>query len=890
VIINVDEYFDEVLQHYGTPRHSGRYPWGSGGNDVGQNNRDFLMYVAGLKKQGMTEAEIARGLGLESTTQLRAAKSIARNGQRQAEISMAQKLKDKGMSNVAIGERMGKPESTIRALLAPGQKDKADVLEATSNFIRDQIDQKKYVDIGAGAELGLNISRTKLNTAVAMLEQQGYKRQYVQIEQLGTGKMTTVKVLTKEDVPYSELYRNRGDIQQLTGHSEDGGRSYLGLTKPVDVNSKRIQVIYKEQGGDKADGVIYVRPGVKEFDLGGARYAQVRIAVDGTHYLKGMAMYKDDLPDGVDLAFNTNKSDSGNKLDAMKPLKRDKDGNVDVDNPFGAVISRQTGAMNIVNEEGNWSEWSKTISSQMLSKQSPSLAKTQLDMTYQQRRDDLDEILRLNNPAVKQKLLDSYADDADAASIHLKAAGFKNQATHVILPIPSMKETEVYAPNYDNGESVVLIRFPHGGKFEIPELKVNNRQPDARKLLGSNARDAIGINHKVAEKLSGADFDGDTVLVIPNRGGKIQAQKSLAGLKDFDPKREYPFYEGMNVMDARQKQVQMGVVSNLITDMTIRGANPNELARAVRHSMVVIDAEKHKLDHKRSYSDNGIAQLKQKYQFDPAKGKAGGASTLLSRANSDIRVADRKARYSKEGGPIDKATGKKVFVPTGEMIVDRHGKTVPKTIISKKLAETDDAHTLSSGTKIEEIYADHSNRLKALANEARRVSVNTQHLPHSPSAKTAYANEVATLNAKLNTALRNAPLERQAQILANAVVAAKRRAYPDMDPSEIKKLKSQALIEARLRTGAKKERVEITPSEWDAIQAGAIRTSRVSDILTHANLEDVKKLATPKTEVKMTSTKKARATAMLASGYTQAEVAQALGVSLTTLKKGLSDG
>lgn len=885
MIIDVDEY----IQHYGTPRHSGRYPWGSGGDDVGQRNRDFLNYVAGLKKQGMTESEIAKGLGLESTTQLRAAKSIARNAQKQADISMAQRLKDKGMSNVAIGERMKKPESTIRALLAPGEKDKADVLEATSNFIRDQVDQKKYVDIGAGAELGLNISRTKLNTAVAMLEQQGYKRQYVQIEQLGTGNKTTVKVLTRDDVPYSELYKNRGEIQQLTGHSEDGGRSYLGLSKPVNVSSKRVNVIYKEQGGDQADGVIYVRPGVKEFDLGGARYAQVRIAVDGTHYLKGMAMYKDDLPDGVDLAFNTNKSDTGNKLDAMKPLKRDKDGNIDVDNPFGAVISRQTGAMNIVNEEGNWSEWSKTISSQMLSKQSPSLAKGQLDMTYQQKRDELDEILRLTNPAVKQKLLDSYSDDADSAAVHLKAAGFRNQATHVILPIPSMKETEIYAPNYDNGESVVLVRFPHGGKFEIPELKVNNRQPEARKLIGTDAKDAVGINHKVAEKLSGADFDGDTVLVIPNKGGKIQTQRALAGLKDFDAKREYAAYEGMPKMSPRTKQVEMGVVSNLITDMTIRGANPNELARAVRHSMVVIDAEKHNLDYKRSYQENGIAQLKQKYQFDPAKGRAGGASTLLSRAGSEQRVLARKPRYSKEGGPIDKLTGEKVYVPTGEMIVDRNGKTVPRQIISTKLAEAKDAHTLSSGTKIEEIYADHSNKLKALANEARRVSVNTKHLPHSPSAKTAYAAEVASLNAKLNTALRNAPLERQAQILGNAVVAAKRRAYPDMEPAEIKKLKSQALIEMRARTGAKKERIVITPSEWDAIQAGAIRTSRVADILTHADLDQVKKLATPKVEVKMTSTKKARASAMLASGYTQAEVAQALGVSLTTLKRGLSE-
>jgi transposase len=878
VIIDVDDY----IAHYGTPRHSGRYPWGSGKEDDPRNNQHFLDYVAGLKRKGMTESEIATGLGL-STTQLRAAKSVAKNGQKQADISMAQKLKDKGLSNVAIGERMGKPESTIRLLLRPGEKDKVDVLEATGNMLKDEIAKKKYIDIGSGAEFYTSVSRTKLNTAIAMLEQQGYTRHYVKIEQLGTGKFTTVKVLAAPNTSYSEVYRNRDKIAQIQSHSEDGGRSYLGLKPPTSVSSKRVGILYKEDGGDTADGVMYIRPGTKGLDLGGARYAQVRIAVDGTHYLKGMAMYKDDLPEGVDILFNTNKGKDTPKMDVLKPLKRDKDGNIDPDNPFGAVISRQAGHLNIVNEEGNWGEWSKSVSSQMLSKQSPLLAKGQLDMTYQQQRDELDDILKLTNPAVKKKLLESYSDSADAAAVHLKAAAFRNQASHVILPVNSLKDNEIFAPNYENGESVVLIRYPHGGKFEIPELKVNNRHAESRKLIGPNAKDAVGINAKVAERLSGADFDGDTVLVIPNKHGRIQTQKALEGLKDFDPKRSYPYYEGMEVMTAGNKQTQMGVVSNLITDMTIRGANPSELARAVRHSMVVIDAEKHKLDYRRSYDENGIKALKQKYQYDPKTNKSGGASTLLSRATSEQRVLDRKPRYSKEGGPIDKVTGEKVYVNTGATRFDG----TPVTFKSTKLAETKDAHSLSSGTKIEEIYADHSNRLKSLANEARLASVHTENRPHSPSAKAAYAKQVASLNRKLETALRNAPRERQAQILGNATVAAKRRAYPDMDPAEIKKIKSQALTEARIRTGAKKDRIVIEPDEWDAIQAGAFRTSRVSDILTHADLDVVKQLATPKTQVMMTSVKQNRARAMLDSGYTQAEVAQALGVSLTTLKRGL---
>jgi len=874
VIIDVNDY----IAHYGTPRHSGRYPWGSGGDDVGQRNRDFLNYVADLKRQGMTEAEIARGIGLDSTTKLRAAKSIAKNAQKQADIFQAQRLKDKGLSNVAIGERMGINESSVRALLAPGQKDKADILDSTANVLKDQVANKKYIDVGAGVELHMGVSRTKLNTAVAVLEEQGYKVHYLKVEQLGTGKQTTMKVLTKDDVSYSEVFKNRDSVQQITDYSQDGGRTYLGLKPPQAVSSKRVGIRYAEEGGTNADGVIYVRPGVKDLSLGESHYAQVRISVDGTHYLKGMAMYKDDLPDGVDLVFNTNKSNTGNKLDAMKKLKDDPD------NPFGAVISRQSGAMNIVNEEGNWSNWSKSLSSQMLSKQSPNLARTQLDMTYSKKKAEFDEISQLTNPAVKKRLLESFADDADSSAVHLKAAALPRQGSHVILPIESMKPTEIYAPNYRDGERVALIRYPHGGKFEIPELTVNNRQPEAKKLLG-NAADAVGINHKVAERLSGADFDGDTVLVIPNNSGKVKSEPALEGLKNFDPMK-YKLPDDAPRMSPRTKQVEMGKVSNLITDMTIRGANNAELARAVRHSMVVIDAEKHHLDYKESARVNNIAQLKAKYQG----GARGGASTLISNsgASSTIKVPEFKPRSAKEGGPIDKATGEKIFVKTGSTYTDKSGKVTPHLSEVTKLGYTKNAHDLSSGTPIEKIYADHSNRLKALANEARKVQVNTKSTPYSPSAKTAYSNEVGSLNAKLNLALRNAPLERQAQVLANATYSAKKRANPDMDPAEIKKIKAQALAEARSRTGAKKAQIQITENEWAAIQAGAISTNKLSQILQNADLDQVKKLATPKSELLMSSAKTNRAKAMLSSGYTQAEVADALGVSLTTLKKGLS--
>lgn len=858
--------------HYGILRKSGRYPWGSGG-DQNTRNRTFLDTVDGLRKEGMSEAEIAASFKL-TTTQLRAAKSIANNQQKQAQIDMAQRLKDKGYSNVAIGERMSINESSVRALLSPGQKDRADVLVATSNMLAAQVAKKKYVDIGSGVENHLGISATKLSTAVARLQEEGYTIHYLRVEQLGTGKQTTVKVLAGPDVTYSEVFKNKADVKQVTNYSEDGGRTYLGIHPPVSLSSKRVAVRYAEQGGAEADGVIYVRRGVDDLSMGKSNYAQVRIAVDGTHYLKGMAMYKDDLPAGVDVVFNTNKSNTGNKLDAMKALKDDPD------SPFGATISRQHGVLNVVNEEGNWGTWSKNLSSQMLSKQSPSLAKAQLDMTQERKKDELDEILALTNPTVRKKLLEAYADDADSAAVHLKAAALPRQGSHVILPVSSIKETEIYAPNYNNGEKVVLVRYPHGGIFEIPELTVNNRNAEAKRLLGTSPSDAVGIHHKVAERLSGADFDGDTVLVIPNNNRKVKNAPALEGLKTFDPKRSYPAYEGMPKMSTRTKQVEMGVVSNLITDMTIRGANAAELARAVRHSQVVIDAEKHNLDYKRSAVDNGIAQLKAKYQG----GAKAGASTLISRAGAEVRVPERK-----QGFKTDLSTGKRVVVETGNSFVDAKGKVVLRTEKSKKLAETSDAHTLSSGTPIEKVYADHSNSLKALANKARLAAVSTKGTPYSPSAKTAYSNEVASLNAKLNVALKNAPLERQAQLVANATYSQKLQANPDMEPSEKKKAKSQALAAARFRTGAGKQRIDITQSEWNAIQAGAISTSKLEQILNNADLDAVKQLATPKTPTLMTSIKKQRAQTMLASGYTQAEVAEALGVSVSTLKTGLGE-
>lgn len=900
--LEVDE---DDAEHYGTPRRSGRYPYGSGG-DRNKQHRDFLSYVDGLKKSGLTDNEIWTHLGITST-KYRQLKSIAKNELKAADIAQAQRLRDKGMGPTAIGKQMGIGESSVRALLEPGAKDRAQVLDSTKEMLKDAVDRKKMIDVGGGVEHGLGVSYTKLKTAVSALEDEGYKIHYVKLPQGSGANVTHQKVLTKGDVSYSEVFRNRDQVQQINGtYSDDGGRSWFGLEPPLSISSKRIQVVYGEDGGGDRDGMIFVRPGVKDVELGGNLYAQVRVMTDKSHFLKGMAAYKDDLPDGVDVQFHTGKTKESlgtSKKAAFKELKRDPEtGEVDKDNPFGAVIDRQimvkdskgnnkvTSAMNIVNETGDWDKWSRNLSSQMLSKQSPLLAKRQLDLLHDRKREELDEIESLTNPAVKRKLLEGFADSADSASVHLKAAPLPDQATKVLMPVKSLKPTEVYAPSFKEGDRVALVRFPHGGKFEIPEVIVNNRNREARKLLGTDTPDAIGIHPDVAKRLSGADFDGDTVLVIPNNSGRVRSEPALRDLANFDPQRAYPKYEGMDVLTEDRKQQLMGDVSNLITDMTIKGATHAELAQAVRHSMVIIDATKHELNHKLSAEQNGIAALKKKYQARD-DGRPGGASTIVSRKKSPITIPERRLARAKEGGPIDKETGRFRYVDTGNKFVDpRTGKTRDSTQRLKKLEFFEDANDLrGTDLPIERIYADHSNRMKDLAREARKVMVNTKNTPYSQDARKVYQKEVDDLNEKLTTALRNRPLERQALVITDARVSAKRRAYPDMSASDLKKVKAQALAEARTRTGARKQNIEITDREWEAIQAGAITNNKLEAILRNTDLNRIKELATPRTATVMTSPKQAQAKALLATGYTPSEVAEMLGVNVSTLRSSIAE-
>lgn len=869
------------LMHYGIIRRSGRYPWGSSNNEPG-TPAGFIAITNELKAKGLTEVQIAEGLGM-NTAQLRQRKSLAKAEVRAADQARAARMKEHGYSNMEIGRRMGINESSVRALLNPSLTDRANVTNATATMLKDSMKESPYLDIGAGTEAHIGISRTKLKTAVAKLrDEEGYKVHYIQVDQMGTSHKTSIMVLAPPDSTYSEVVNAKDQIRMPGQVTSDGGRTYPDLGPIKSVDGKRVYIRYGDEGGTDRDGVVELRRGVDDISLGEARYAQVRIGVDDKSYMKGMAMYSDNIPKGYDMVYNTNKPKGTPPEKVYKPMSDDPN------SPFGATVTPKMytdkdgnevrSTLNIVNEEGSWGKWSKSISSQVLSKQSPTLAKQQLAIAYDAKKAEFDEIMSLTNPIIKQKMLDEFADSCDSAAVHLKAAAMPRQASHVILPIPSLKEGEIYAPNYRNGEEVVLIRHPHGGTFEIPTLRVNNKHPDAKSVMGG-AIDAVGIHPQVAERLSGADFDGDSVLVIPNPKGRngIKTTPALNGLKDFDPKAAYPAYEGMAKMSSTTKGRQMGDVSNLITDMTIQGANEGEIARAVRHSMVVIDAEKHNLNWKQSAIDNGIPALKEKYQ---GKSNA-GASTLISKASSEQRVNLRK-----EITP-DPTTGAKRFIETGESYVDRKGRTVMRTQTSSKMAETTDAFTLSSGTAMENVYAAHANRLKALGNETRKASLAVKNPKVSPSAKEAYAPEVASLKQKLNVAVKNKPIERQAQLLANTMVAEKVRSNPSLSGAELKKIKGRALETARQRTGANKIKVTFTDREWEAVQSNALSTNVVKQLLDNADSKVVKQLATPRTSVLMNSQKKQKAATMATLGYTQAEIADALGVSLSTLQRAI---
>ncbi len=939
------------FQHYGTKRHSGRYPWGSGENPYQRDKIGFYKDYTKFREDGLSEAQIAEkidkeyfgGEGKFKTSQLRAWVTIGKEQTTAANISRTMELKRKGMSNVAIGKELGVNESVVRSWLDPARKEKLNSTRNIAECLKKEIETSKYLELGKGDEIALSCSPEKLKAAVAILEEEGYKKHFLKVEQQGNlGNFTWVQVLAKDDVPWTEIRDNMDQVKLLSHfQSMDGGKTIKEKLPPRSISSDRIKINYggpDGTGGEKKDGVIEIRPGVPELSLGNDAYAQVRIAVDGTHYLKGMAIYNPNLPKGVDIVFNTHKSPDTpmmNKDDpdfqVLKTLKKDKD------LPFGANTKENESyigkdgkeyqsCVNKVNSDEDWDKWSKNLASQFLSKQPNQLAKQQLGIAYDVKENEFETLKANTNPTIKKKLLEEFADECDSAAVKLKAAPLSGQATHVILPLNNIKDNEIYAPNYKQGEEVVLIRYPHTGPFESPRLKVNNRNVEGKEVLG-NAKHAVGINSNVAKTLSGADFDGDTVVVLPVRGQNIKTidqntDPYYKELKDFDHMEQYKAYKGMPRVgkeDSFRTNMEMGKISNLITDMTVAGAPSADMVKAVKHSMVVIDAEKHNLNYKQSYEDNNIAYLKKKYQ-------SGGASTIISMAKSPVSVGKRKEiispsmmtpeekkrwdagekvyrdlneKYIVTNKKKEKMTeqqiedfyaAKREYQKTGIVPPPKDGvKYIEKTrqTSSNKMAEAKDARDLISkhNTVMENIYANYANNMKRLALEARKEARATGNMTRDPVAAKTYATEVESINNKIKIAKLNKPRERQAQMIANKKMKVYEEANPDATKEELKKKRNKILAEARVQAGCHKSRVTLDNKEVEAVLNGAISNATMLEIFNNGDQDQLKKAFTPKTKRGMTNSQISRAKRLLKAGYTQADVAETLGVSVSTILK-----
>ena len=1008
----VCEQLDAILHsgvgHDDNPpgRGSGRYEWGTG-QRLHQHDWEVYDRIQKYRQAGMTEKEIVEAMGFKNSNEFRAVKQISTNVVKSDKqltvdyyIHTTNPETGKVYTPTEIGKIMGVNESTVRSIMSTIGTGNTNKIFQAADTLEMAVKEKHYIDVGKGVELSLNLSPDSLNTSLEILKKKGYVVDTIDVKQMiNPNQMTTYKVLAMPGTTQQDLRKNKYNIKTLEELSSLDERvqnpdhpSHFMTPKFLDL--KKVAFKYDETGGRAMDGEIMIKaekdekgnyiPTNPALSIGNARGAQVRIAVDtpdGPMYAKGMCGYSSDVPEGYDILVWSNKSEEKGYKKALKPMSDSET------NPFGSAVvqtfmkdkngnyildkdgNKQVSAINIVGStpddmhiEGVWSKWNRKTPAQFLGKQDKTLVKQQLSLAIQQAEDELSEVMSYTNPTIRKNMLIDLADQFDGNAVSLKAAPIAGQSVHVLRAVPSLKDTECYCPDLPDGTIVAAVRYPFAGPFESPILRVNNRNKDARDRLG-NAMDFVGINQNVANRLSGADFDGDTATIIPltrktasgefERVTNVKTAPTLPGLEGFDT-AEYGldnprFAKMVNdkgeptyklIKNTTQRSTQMGIASNLITDMYARGCeDEEELSRAVRYSMVIIDAYKHKLNYKAAYEDYGIEELKKKYQNRVAEDgteKYGGASSLLSRSKSKVQVDARSMAYN-----IDKETGEKIYrapkyttkairdkqyveAPEGyinpktgrkgsKYMVDEDGKKIVATTDGKivknsdgtysydkgsgrevwvtkgyekrkqdstQMAEAKDARTLLSDNpnEIERMYADFANHMKVLANRARLESIRVKEDKADPAARKEYAAEVESLKEKLVRAKANSVRERQANLIATSRFNAAYNDNPDMDGDEKKKLRGTLIKQARFETGAAKNRVRFTDREWEAVEHKAISPSMLNDLLKNADEDDYLSRAMPKQD-RIGSAKRQRIKAMYNAGFTYEEIAKACGVS-----------
>ena len=415
----IAESMEDYIEHYGMPRRSGRYPWGSGENPY-QHALDFIGRVEQMRKDGFSYVDedgkvwtgdtgIAKSMGL-TTTEFRTELSICKNERRSYNVATARSLKEDGLGETEIARRMSKRlgkdinESTVRSWLDKDSENRMNTAKEKAQYIKEQIDKKGIVEIGAGVDRQLGISPEMMKQVKYILDRDGYVVAGGRVDQVtNPGQKTTITVACPPGTPYKIDSKGRKVTSAVYDYenihplidptpNENGMIVKKKLAYPASLDSKRLMVRYADDVGDdgfkgiEKDGVIELRRGVNDLSLGDSRYSQVRILVDGTHYLKGMAVYSDDMPDGIDVVFNTNKKKGTPALGpkdntVLKPIKKD-----DPENPFGSLIKdpdkggqyyyidpktgkEKLGLINKRADQGDWTEWADTLPAQFLTTQ-----------------------------------------------------------------------------------------------------------------------------------------------------------------------------------------------------------------------------------------------------------------------------------------------------------------------------------------------------------------------------------------------------------------------------------------------------------------------------------------------------------------------------------------
>ena len=221
---------EPYIEHYGMPRRSGRYPWGSGDNPYQHGSGDFISRVEALRKENITytdpetgqiytgDTAVAKTLGM-STTQLRARLAMAKNERRATQYDKAVSMREDGHTLQEIADALGMPnESSVRSLLNKESAERMNKAITTANTLKALVDEKGLIDVGDGVDTELHISKEKLNQALEILQDEGYEVYGFGLPQLtNPGKQTNFKVIAPPGTTYSEVYalRDKGEIHSV---------------------------------------------------------------------------------------------------------------------------------------------------------------------------------------------------------------------------------------------------------------------------------------------------------------------------------------------------------------------------------------------------------------------------------------------------------------------------------------------------------------------------------------------------------------------------------------------------------------------------------------------------------------------------------------------------